>query len=111
MNPNDPENYSDSQSQAPPPPPSITKPEKVEPLRRSLEKMRSTEESELKQISDAGGATKKADNKRQGRASQNNGNEKSPLHKNTYDGIGRSKPKPNLRTDDSVSTIVSFDLL
>lgn len=111
MNPNEPECYSDSQSQAPPPPPSITKPEEVEPLRRSRERMRSPEESELKQISDAGGSSKGADNKRQGRASQNNGNEKSPLHKNAYDGIGRSKPKPNLRTDDSVSTIVSFDLL
>ncbi|CAN7048807.1 hypothetical protein Bca4012_076390 [Brassica carinata] len=104
VNPTDPEYYSDSQSQAPSPPPpplSKTKPEEVEPLRRSRERLRTPEESELKQIGDAGGSSKEADNKRQGRASQNNGNDKSPLHKNSYDGIGRSKPKPNLRAVES----------
>ncbi|KAJ0234634.1 RPM1-interacting protein 4 [Hirschfeldia incana] len=103
VNPNDPEYYSDSQSQtAPPPPPPIrTKPEEVEPLRRSREKMIIPEESEFKQIGDAGGSSNEADNKRQGRASQNNSNAKSTMHKNSYDGIGRSKPKPNLRADDS----------
>ncbi|CAN6906859.1 unnamed protein product [Brassica oleracea] len=67
----------------------------------SRERLRTPEESELKQIGDAGGSSKEADNKRQGRASQNNGNDKSPLHKNSYDGIGRSKPKPNLRAVES----------
>lgn len=65
----------------------------------------------MKQIGDAGGPFKEADNKRQGRASQNISNDKSSLHKNSYDGTGRSKPKPNLRAVESVRTIVSFDLL
>ncbi|XP_020889605.1 RPM1-interacting protein 4 [Arabidopsis lyrata subsp. lyrata] len=91
---------SDSQSQAPPPP-SRTKPEQVDPSR---EHMRSREESELKQFGDASGSSNEAANKRQGRASQNSSNyDKSLLHKNSYDGTGRSKPKPaNLRADESV---------
>jgi RPM1-interacting protein 4 len=101
-NPNDPEYYSDSQSQAaPPPPPSRTKPEQEKPVRRSREQMRSREESELKQFGD-GGSSNEAGNRRQGRSSHNNSYDKSPLHKNSYDGTGRSKPKPNLRgTDES----------
>ncbi|CAH8383181.1 unnamed protein product [Eruca vesicaria subsp. sativa] len=90
-NPNDPEYYSDSQSQAPLPP-SRTKPDEVDPVRRSREQTRSRDESELKLSSN---------DKRQGRASQNNSYEKSPLHKNSYDGTGRPKPKPNLRADES----------
>ncbi|KAG2306981.1 hypothetical protein Bca4012_084065 [Brassica carinata] len=99
VNPNDPEYYSDLQS--PPPPPSRTKPDEIEPLRRSCERMRSPEQSKLKQIGDAAGPFKEADNKRQGRASQNISNDKSSLHKNSYDGTGRSKPKPNLRAVES----------
>jgi len=105
MNPNDPEYNSDSQSQAPPHPPSSrTKPEQVDTVRRSREHMRSREESELKQFGDAGGSSNEAANKRQGRASQNNSyDNKSPLHKNSYDGTGKSRPKPtNLRADESV---------
>lgn len=104
MNPNDPEYNSDSQSQAPPHPPSSrTKPEQVDTVRRSREHMRSREESELKQFGDAGGSSNEAANKRQGRASQNNSyDNKSPLHKNSYDGTGKSRPKPtNLRADES----------
>uniref|UniRef100_A0A1J3K5E2 RPM1-interacting protein 4 n=1 Tax=Noccaea caerulescens TaxID=107243 RepID=A0A1J3K5E2_NOCCA len=103
LNPNDPEYYSDSQSQAPPPP-SRTKPEQEHPVRRSREQMRSREESELKQFGDGGGgggSSNEAGNRRQGRSSQNNSyDNKSPLHKNSYDGTGRSKPKPNLRGAD-----------
>ncbi|KAF8113181.1 hypothetical protein N665_0054s0001 [Sinapis alba] len=99
VNPNDPEYYSDSQSQAPPP--SRTKPEEVDPVRRSRERTRSREESELKQFGDGGGSSNEAANKRQGKASQNNSYDKSPLHKNSYDGTGRTKPKPNLRADES----------
>ncbi|CAH2052582.1 unnamed protein product [Thlaspi arvense] len=95
-NPNDPEYNSDPQ-----PPPSKTRPEQAEPVRRSREHMRSREESELKQFSDGGGSSNEAANKRQGRASQNNSYDKSPLHKNSYDGTGRSKPKPNVRADES----------
>ncbi|KAF8046671.1 hypothetical protein N665_3529s0001 [Sinapis alba] len=98
VNPTDPEYYSYSQSQAPP---SRTKPDEVEPLRRSCEKMRRPVESELKQIGDAGGPSKEADNKRQGRPFQNNSIDKSTLHKNAYDGAGRSKSKPNLRAVES----------
>nr|BAJ33848.1 unnamed protein product [Eutrema halophilum] len=101
-NPNDPEYSSDSQSQAPPPP-SRTKPEQADPVRRSREQMRSRDESELKQFGDGGGgSSNEAANKRQGRSSQNNSYDKSPLHKNSYDGTGRSRPKPNLRADESV---------
>ncbi|XP_024009661.1 RPM1-interacting protein 4 [Eutrema salsugineum] len=100
-NPNDPEYSSDSQSQAPPPP-SRTKPEQADPVRRSREQMRSRDESELKQFGDGGGgSSNEAANKRQGRSSQNNSYDKSPLHKNSYDGTGRSRPKPNLRADES----------
>ncbi|KAL1208376.1 RPM1-interacting protein 4 [Cardamine amara subsp. amara] len=100
INPNDPEYNSDSQSQAPPP--SRTRPEQVDTVRRSHEHIRSREESELKQFGDAGGTSNEAANKRQGRASQNNSYEsKSPLHKNSYDGTGRSRPKTNLRADES----------
>ncbi|XP_010488616.1 PREDICTED: RPM1-interacting protein 4-like [Camelina sativa] len=99
-NPNDPEYNSDSQSQAPP---SRNKPDQVDTVRRSREHMRSRDESELKQFGDAGGSSNEAANKRQGRSSQNNSYEnKSPLHKNSYDSTGRSKPKPaNLRADES----------
>ncbi|XP_023641759.1 RPM1-interacting protein 4 [Capsella rubella] len=101
MNPNDPEYNSDSQSQAPPP--SRTKPEQVDTVRRSRDHTRSREESELKQFGDAGGSSNEAANKKQGRSSQNNSyDNKSPLHKNSYDGTGRTRPKPaNLRADES----------
>ncbi|KAH0934633.1 hypothetical protein HID58_011750 [Brassica napus] len=97
-NPNDPEYNSDSQSQAP----SRTRPEEVDPVRKSREVTRSREESELKQFGGGGGDGSGSSNeKRQGRSSQNNSYDKSPLHKNSYDGTGRTKPKPNLRADES----------
>ncbi|CAN6982477.1 unnamed protein product [Brassica oleracea var. botrytis] len=98
-NPNDPEYNSDSQSQAP----SRTKPEEVvDPVRKSREVTRSREESELKQFGGGSGDGSGSSNeKRQGRTSQNNSYDKSPLHKNSYDGTGRTKPKPNLRADES----------
>ncbi|KAJ0248920.1 RPM1-interacting protein 4 [Hirschfeldia incana] len=98
-NPNDPEYHSDSQSQAPP----RTKPEEVDPVRKSREGTRSREESELKQFGGGGEGSggSSSNEKRQGRASQNNSYDKSPLHKNSYDGTGRAKPKPNLRADES----------
>ncbi|CAH8383654.1 unnamed protein product [Eruca vesicaria subsp. sativa] len=99
MNPNDPEDNSDSQSQAP----SRPKPEEVDPVRRSRERTRSPEESELKQFGGDGSGS--SNDKRQGRTSQNNSYDKSPLHKNSYDGTGRSKPKPNLRADESPENV------
>ncbi|CAH8373879.1 unnamed protein product [Eruca vesicaria subsp. sativa] len=105
VNPNDLGSYSNLQSQSPPPPPR-TKPEEVEPLRRSHERMRSPGASELKQFGDAGGgSSKEADNKRQGRDFQNNDYDKSSLHKNAYDGTGRTKSKPNLRAVESLEKV------
>lgn len=97
-NPNDPEYNSDSR----------TKPEEVvdHPVRKSREGTRSREESELKQFGGGGGGDSgsSSNEKRQGKSSQNNSyDNKSPLHKNSYDGgAARSKPKPNLRPDESV---------
>ncbi|KAJ4868168.1 RPM1-interacting protein 4 [Raphanus sativus] len=95
-NPNDPEYNSDSR----------TKPEEVvdHPVRKSREGTRSREESELKQFGGGGdGSGSSSNEKRQGKSSQNNSyDNKSPLHKNSYDGgAARSKPKPNLRPDES----------
>lgn len=76
--------------------------------------MRSPEETKLKQFGDGGGggSSNEAGNRRQGRSSQNNSyDNKSPLHKNSYDGTGRSKPKPNLRgADESVRNLTSLKL-
>ncbi|XP_010550895.1 PREDICTED: LOW QUALITY PROTEIN: RPM1-interacting protein 4-like [Tarenaya hassleriana] len=111
INPNDPEENSDLHAQSLPPP-ARPKPEQEEPVRRSREQMRSREDSEFKQF----------DNRRQGRtASENNSYERSPLHnqtrspgrsigtlsplrdgsKNSYDGHGKSKPRSNIRGNES----------
>lgn len=128
INPNDPEENSDLYSEAPPP--ARPKPEQEEPVRRSRERMRSREDSEFKQFADSparrgGGSSNEANNKRQGRTtsagSENNSYERSPLHnqsrnpgrsvgapsplwdgnKNSYDGTGKSKPRSNIRGDES----------